>query len=87
MLCHSLKLEKVTRYLPYIGKPFAAAGLMGLVVYFFHVQSFMKLVWVILVGALTYGVLLFAFKGLGKYDIKVFLEFVLRKKRESKTSI
>jgi O-antigen/teichoic acid export membrane protein len=84
ILFYSLKIEKVEKYVSYIIKPLTAAGLMGLVVSLFHVQSLIKLGWVILIGGLTYGVFLFAFGGLGKYDIKVFKEFVLRNKKNLK---
>lgn len=84
ILFHSLKLEKVKKYVSYLFKPLAAASLMGLVVHFFQAQSFLKLVGVILLGALSYGVLLFALKGLGKYDIKIFKEFMLRNKKNLK---
>lgn len=83
MLFHSLKLEKVSRYVPYIGKPFAAAGLMGLVVYFFQVRSFMNLVGVILIGLMTYAVFLFAFRGLGPYDLRMLKEFARRNRGKS----
>ncbi|HZX10686.1 MAG TPA: oligosaccharide flippase family protein [Acidobacteriota bacterium] len=85
ILIHSFKLEKVKKYVSYIFKPLTAASLMGVVVYFFHVHSFIQLVGVILIGGLTYGVFLFAFKGLGKYDIKIFKEFILQNKKNLKS--
>lgn len=87
ILFHSLKLEKVSKYISCILKPMAAAVLMGVVVYLFQVQSFVKLLFVILIGALIYGVFLFVFRGLGKYDIKTFKEFMFRNKRKTDKSL
>jgi len=84
MLFHSLKLEMVKKYISYIFKPLTAASLMGLVVHVFKAHSFVKLLGVVILGALIYGLLLFAFKGLGKYDIKLFKEFVSGSKKSPK---
>ncbi len=84
ILLQSHKLEKVSKYLPYLLKPLAAACLMGLVVNFFSVHSFAQLLLAILTGVLSYGIFLFALKGLGKYDIKIFKEFILRNNKNLK---
>lgn len=81
ILFHSLKIEKVNKYISFLFKPLAAACLMGFVIYFFQVQSFTQLAGVIFIGALTYVIFLFLFRGLGKYDLKLFSEFIYRNKK------
>ncbi|MBD3413401.1 MAG: oligosaccharide flippase family protein [Candidatus Aminicenantes bacterium] len=82
ILYHSHKIEKVSRYLPHLFKPLTAAALMGIIIHFFHVTSFVQLVGVVLLGAVSYGLFLVIVGGIEKDDRKLFEEFVSKMKKE-----
>lgn len=76
ILFHANKIVKVENYMANFLKPLMAASLMALVVNFFKVHSIFQLLFVVILGFLSYGLLLFVFRSIGKYDFEILKEFL-----------